>query len=85
MCVGSPGLHLPLLAAVGAAPLHVGQPGPRVRQEVEGGDLVVRLLRLEQETERKSESFPTFIPSAEPNLWIKLRIISNFVGKHRGN
>ena len=46
MCVGSPGLHLPLLAAVGAAPLHVGQPGPRVRQEVEGGDLVVRLLSL---------------------------------------
>ena len=50
MSVGSPGPQLPLLGPVGAAPLEVSQPRPRVRQEVEGGDLEVGLLSLEQQT-----------------------------------
>ena len=50
MSVGSPGLHLPLLRPEGAGPLHVGQPRPRVREEIEGRYLVIRLLRLKQET-----------------------------------
>ena len=50
MGVGSPGLHLPLLRPEGAGPLHVSQAGPRVRQEIESGYLIIWLLRLEQET-----------------------------------
>ena len=50
MSVGSPGPQFPLLGPVGAAPLEVGQPRPRVRQEVDGGDLEVRLLSLKHQT-----------------------------------
>ena len=75
MGVGSPGLHLPLLRPEGAGPLHVRQAGPRVRQEIESGNLIIWLLRLEQETGAinhfTSLNLTFYVPSGEPNLWMK--------------